>query len=156
MHLRRLVRGSINAVNADVVIAWLQSQGAIVNNATGIATPTYAAVQSIFAQIQPIPTDRLAHLEQLNIQGVLRHVYMKGAIASAVRADGTGGDLLQFPELPGGPLRAWLVMIVDEQWPDWCLVTVRLQNDLNNNQTSDGPWTADSSVTADSAQTVDE
>jgi hypothetical protein len=110
----------------------LQSTGYTVDPATGISTPTYAALQSPWAQIQPVPTDQLTHVDQLNIQGVLRSVYLKNAVASAVREDGTGGDLLQFPELPGGANRTWLVMTVVEQWPDWCNVIVRLQNDMNN------------------------
>lgn len=132
MHLRRLVRGAVNAVNRDQQIGWLASTGYTINATTGVSTPAYAALQNQWAQIQPVPTDQLGHLEQLNIQGVLRQVYLKGAVASAVREDGTGGDLLQFPELPGGAMRTWLVMLVPEQWPDWCLVIVRLQNDQNN------------------------
>jgi hypothetical protein len=86
----------------------------------------------------------LAHIEQMNIQGVLRHVYMYGAVATAVRADNTGGDLLLFPEVPGGPLRQWLVVQVTEQWSDWCAVIAVMQNGLNS------AWTADSSQPADS------
>lgn len=97
MHLRRLVRGSINAVNRDKLIVWSASQGMILGTG-GVATPSYAPALTVWAQIQPIPTDLLAHLEQLNIQGVLRQVYLRNAVASAVRADGTGGDLLYFPE----------------------------------------------------------
>lgn len=97
MHLRRLVRGSINAVNRDKQIVWRASQGPIYGTG-GVATPTYAPALTVWAQIQPIPTDQLAHLEQLNIQGVLRQIYLRNAVASAVRADGTGGDLLYFPE----------------------------------------------------------
>src|ERR1700722_15761334 len=97
MHLRRLIRGSINSVNKDKPIVWLRSTGSIYS-AGGIATPSYAPAQTVWAQIQPVPTDQLAHLENLNIQGVLRQVYLRNAVASAVRADGTGGDLLQFPE----------------------------------------------------------
>jgi hypothetical protein len=150
MHLRRLVRGSINAVNKDKLIQWLASTGPINDRTTGISTPTYAPVQGIWAQIQPVPTDQLAHLDNLNIQGVLRQLYMKGAVASAVRADGTGGDLLLFPEVPwpGAPLREWLVMQVPEQWPSFCKVIVRMQNGLNS------AWTADSSVPADSSETA--
>lgn len=148
MNLHQLVRGAITAVNNDQLIPWLASQGAIYNNATLVATPTYAAAQLIWAQIQPLPTDELQHLDNLNIQGVLRQVYMRGAVATAARPDGTGGDLLQFPEVPGGPLRTWLVIRVQEQWPDWCLVSVRVQDDLNF------MWTADSSATADSTQPV--
>jgi hypothetical protein len=149
MKLHRLVRGAINAVNHDKLIPWLASQGPINDRTTGIDTPTYAPVKNIWAQIQPLSTDQLAHMEQLNIQGVLRHVYMKGAVASAVRADGTGGDLLQFPEVCDGPQRTWLVVLVNEQWDSWCRVTVKLQNDMNS------VWTADSSVTADTSDTSD-
>jgi hypothetical protein len=132
MQLHRLVRGAINAVNKDQQIGWLASTRHTTNTTTGVSTPEYAALQNPWAQIQPVRTDQLTHLEQLNIQGVLRSVYLKGAVASAVREDGTGGDLLQFPELLGGTMRTWLVMLVDEQWPDWCHVIVRLQNDMNN------------------------
>lgn len=97
MHLRRLVRGPINAINRDKQIVWIASRGQL-NGVGGVVTPTYAPPLVVWAQVQPIPTDQLAHLEQLNIQGVLRQVYLRNAVASAVRADGTGGDLLQFPE----------------------------------------------------------
>jgi hypothetical protein len=129
VNLRGVIRGAINSVNPNQQIAWLQYQQANTDPLTGITAPQYAAAQSIWAQIQPLSTDQLAQMDQLNIQGVLREVRMKEAVASAVREDGTGGDLLQFPELPGGPMRTWQVMVVNEQWPTWCAVTVRLQND---------------------------
>lgn len=179
MHLRRLVRGPINAINRDKLIVWRAYRGTLFPGG-GIATPTYAPALKVFAQVQPIPTDQLAHLEQLNIQGVLRQVYLRNAVASAVRADGTGGDLLYFPErwtsaaeeamvawtadsnvtadsnlnasgvppFVQPPVRAWLVMLVNEQWDSWCRVTVRMQNDINNVLTADSSTTADSAATA--------
>jgi hypothetical protein len=131
LNMRALVRGSINAVNNDIQIGWLASSGSTTNATTGDVTPTYAALQKPWAQIQPLSTQALAHLDNLGIQGVLRKVYLKGAVASCVREDGTGGDLLQFAETPGGPLRTWLVVLVDEQWPEWCRVTAQMQNDNN-------------------------
>lgn len=178
MHLRRFIRGSINSVNRDKRIVWLKSRGQIYGTG-GVTTPTYAPALTVWAQIQPVSTDQLAHLENLNIQGVLRTVYLRNAVASAVRADGTGGDLLQFPELwttaadevmtawtadsnitadsptfnsagtppfVPSPIRTWLVMLVNEQWPDFCRVTARMQNDQNSS------FTADSSTTADSTR----
>lgn len=135
MNLRSLVRGAINTVNPDQPVQWLQYQ-AYSTDATLKSTATYAAAQTLWAQVQPLPTDELAHLENLNIQGVLRQVHLRGAIASAVREDGTGGDLLQFPEIAGGAVRTWLVMLVSEVWATgyqgdtaaWCRVVVRLQN----------------------------
>jgi hypothetical protein len=133
VYLRRLVRGAVNAINHDQQIGWLKSTGSTRDPVTGIVTPTYAALQLPWAQIQPVPTDKLAHLDQLNIQGVMRSVYLKDAVATAVRADGTGGDLLQFAELPGGQLRTWLVELVDEVWgnSEWCHAICTLQNDVN-------------------------
>lgn len=130
MNLHSIVRGAINAVNWDRQITWLSYQTYTLTN--GVGTPVYSSPQTIWAQIQPVPTDKLAHLAELNIQGVLRQIYMKGAVASAVRADGTGGDLLQFPEMPGGPTRTWLVELVPEQWPLFCQVIARLQNDQHS------------------------
>ena len=130
MNLRGVIRGAINSINPNQQIQWVRSTGVTVDPVTAISTPQYAPSQNLWAQIQPLSTDQLAHMEQLNIQGVLREVRINGAIATAVREDGTGGDLLIFPELPGGALREWLVMTVTEQWPQWCAVIVRLQNDL--------------------------
>lgn len=127
MNLRGVVHGVLGTVNPDQPVTWLQFQSYSTVNT--ITTPVYAPAQTLTGQVQPLSTDQLAHMEQLNIQGVLRQVYLKGAVATAVRKDGTGGDLLQFPEIPGGPSRSWLVVLSNEQWPDWCRVTTRLQND---------------------------
>lgn len=130
MDLRRIVHAPIGMVNPNVLVAWLRYL-AYSTDGAGRSTPNYAPPLTLNGQVQPLSTDRLAHLEQLNIQGVLRSVYLRGAVASAVRENGTGGDLLQFPEVPGGSQRTWLVVLVDEQWPDWCRVTAKLQNDMN-------------------------
>ncbi len=182
MKLRRLIRGSINAINRDKLIVWLSSQGPIID-AVGVATPTYAPPANVWAQIQPVASDELAHMEQLNIQGVLRRVYMKNAVASAVRADGTGGDLLQFPErwttLADNVMAAWTAdsntITADSMsntasgtlpWTPppirtWLVMLVDEQWDswcnvivrLQNDMNTN--WTADSDVTADSSRTAD-
>ena len=129
MNLRGVVRGAIRSVNPDQQVGWQQYLSANTDPTTAITTPQYAVSQPRCAQVQPLSTDQLAQMEQMNIQGVLREVRLRGAIASAVREDGTGGDLLQFPELKGGPMRTWLVMAVTEQWPTWCTAIVRMQDD---------------------------
>lgn len=151
MRLRSIIRGAANAVHRDRQITWKPYGGYTIDPNTGIATPAWGSVQ-VYAQIQPLPTQRLAQLENLNIQGVLRQVYLNGAVASAVREDGSGGDLLVFPEMPyGAAPRTWLVVLVDEQWDSWCKVVVQLQNDQNNQNTD---FTADSDTPADSTQSI--
>lgn len=132
MDLRGIVSNAIGVVNPQIPVGWNKYLAPTAPNASGQSFATYAATVTLCGQVQPLPTDRLAHMEQLNIQGVLRQVYLKGAVATAVREDGTGGDLLLFPEVPGGPQRTWLVVEVPEQWPNWCLAVCRLQNDPNN------------------------
>lgn len=133
MNLQGIVSGALQGVHGNDQIGWLQYLSASAPDAAGASTPIYAPVQTVSAQIQPLPTQQLQHLANLNIQGVLRQVYIQGAVATAVREDGTGGDLLQFPEIPGGTVRNWLVVLVPEQWNDangaaWCRATVQLQN----------------------------
>jgi hypothetical protein len=64
----------------------------------------------------------------MNIQGVMRSVHIFGNIQGVVRIDQQGGDILQFPELPGGAIRNWKVIQVMETWPTWSRVLVALQS----------------------------
>jgi hypothetical protein len=62
----------------------------------------------------------------LNITGVLRKVYLGGDWESVVRNSMKGGDKFVFSNA-GIVNGEWLVVIVNETWPDWCSVTVQLQ-----------------------------
>ena len=63
----------------------------------------------------------------MNIQGERRKIYLNGNWNGLVRADKKGGDLMQFPEYPGGPVRTWKVAMALEQWPDWTTLALTLQ-----------------------------
>ncbi len=63
----------------------------------------------------------------VSMQAVMRKVYMYGNVVGIVRADKTGGDLLYFPQVPGGTAQEWLAVVIFETWPDWCAVGVALQ-----------------------------
>jgi hypothetical protein len=133
LNLHSITRGAIQAVNADTSIQWLVSTGAT-PNADASRTPTYAAPQTVTAQIQPPSGRLLRHAEFLNIQGTIRSVYMYGNPQSISRVDAKGGDLLQFPQYPGAPVDNWLVFVVEEQgWQlsdaNWTRVGVVLQTD---------------------------
>lgn len=132
LNLHAAVRGAINTVNPDRVIVWRQSNGAT-TNAAFKRTPTYAADQTVQAQIQALSGRDLQHPEMQNQQGVMRKVYLFGNIQGVVRPDAKGGDLLLFSQVIGGPVQTWLVIVPFETWtpdvPGWCSVGVVLQAD---------------------------
>ncbi|MFK2876893.1 hypothetical protein [Rhodanobacter hydrolyticus] len=126
MQLRALVNGYTQVVNQNLqAVPWLQSTG-YTTDSNGRRTPM-TVTNTGSAQVQAVAGALLRHIDALNITGVLRSVYWYGNLQSVVRTDQQGGDILQFPEIPGGPVRNWLVTTVIETWPDWAHVIVTLQ-----------------------------
>lgn len=127
MNLHQLVRGAITSVNPDIVAQWSRSTGST-SNADYTRVPTYDT-GDIVVQVQALNGTALQKAEYLNLQGVLRSVYCYGNKQGVNRVDLQGGDLLAFPEVPGGTVRNWLVSAVVETWPDWSHVIATLQVD---------------------------
>ena len=125
MNLRALANALTSQINANQSISWVQNTGYTIN-AAGKRTPTTTTV-SIMAQIQALSGGDLMHMDGMNLQGVMRTVFMYGNPQGVVRVDSKGGDILQFPEIPGGVTRNWLVTQVIETWPNWAKVVVTLQ-----------------------------
>lgn len=158
LNLHSIVRGAIQAINADQWVNYLKSTGyGLSGDGTGQQVPIYAPVVMVKAQIQP-PTGRdLRHAEFLNIQGTMRVAYLYSNPQAVVRIASRGGDLLQFPHFNAGknylrdssgdlvtdsngnfvwsvpPAETWLVTYVDETWDvvgtGWSKVYVTLQTD---------------------------
>lgn len=125
MNLHNIVRGGITMVNPDTPATLLRSTG-YTTGANGKQVPTYAAPLTDKIQVQALTGGELEHVNNLNIQGVLRAVYLYGAWNGLVRTDGKGGDLLQFP-VAGITGTNWLVVTVLESWPNWSKVVACLQ-----------------------------
>jgi hypothetical protein len=130
VNLHNIVRGAISAVNPDILGTWRESTG-YTTSAAGRPTPTYTDHTAVRMQVQALTGKDLMHEAFMSMQGVKRSVYAQGNIQGVVRPDGTGGDILQFPQNRGGTVRNWLVVCVLETWtPDaggWCKVGVVLQ-----------------------------
>jgi hypothetical protein len=124
--LRTIVNGAIQGINPDQQIGWVQS-GGYTTSPDGSRTPN-TTTKPVKANVQALSGSDLRHVDGLNIQGVMRSVYLYGDVEGIVRTDGKGGDILQFPEVPGGTVRDWLVTQVIETWSRWCKVIVTLQN----------------------------
>ena len=127
MNLRGLVNKYTQITNKNVQINWIQSTG-YTTNAAGKRTPTSLTL-TVDAQVQALSTSDLKHIDGLNITDVMRSVYMYGNAAGVVRADQIGGDILVFPEVPGGNNKNWLITQVIETWDTWSHVIVTLQQD---------------------------
>lgn len=126
MNLHSLVRGAVQSINPDMSATYKQSTGAYTTDATGKRTPIYATT-TVSIQVQAVSGRDIDRLNNLGIQGVLRKVYDYGNQLGISRADGKGGDLLQFPQIPGGVVQTWKITSVAETWPDWSAVFVQLQ-----------------------------
>lgn len=112
MDLRGIANGVSNAVNPNIIVTVTRSTGYTVG--AGLKqVPSYAAGVTGPAQVQALDNSELKQLDGLNIQGVIRGIYLRGVLAGVVRPDGTGGDIV----LMGS--EKWLVVKVLETWPTW-------------------------------------
>ena len=125
MNLRLLANRITQVTNPNIQINWVQSNGYTTNDA-GKRTPKTITL-TVDAQVQALSATDLKHIDGLNINGVMRSVYLYGNAAGVVRADQIGGDILVFPEAPNCCNKNWLITQVMETWPDWCHVIVTLQ-----------------------------
>src|SRR6267378_4184572 len=90
---------AIQAVNPDILGTFYASTGFVIN-AQKKQVPSYAAGVTAPLQVQAVSARELQHLENLNVQGVLRSVHMYGDTQGVVRVNQQGGDLLYFPQVP--------------------------------------------------------
>lgn len=122
MDLRGIANGVSSTVNQNELVSVSRSTGFTVG-AGGRQVPTYAAPVNGFAQVQALDGDELKQLDSLNIQGVVRAIYLRGALAGVIRPNQTGGDLVKRKN----GAETWLVVKVLEQWPDWVKAAIQLQ-----------------------------
>jgi hypothetical protein len=131
MNLHALVRGAINTVNPDQLVTWRRNTG-YTTGAAGDRVPQYVDTPDVGAQVQAATGKDLQHRDMMNVQGVVRSVYLFGNVQGVVRPDAKGGDVLVFPQNRGDTPQPWLVVAVLETWnPDaagWCKVGVVLQD----------------------------
>ena len=122
MNLHAIVSGAIAAVNPMIVVGIQRSSG-YTKDSSFRQVPQYSASVPTSAQVQPLTYKELEQLDGLNLQGTRKSIYINGAVAGAVRAAEVGGDLVTMPD---GSV--WLVVLIFEQWPDWCKAAITLQN----------------------------
>lgn len=120
MDLRGIANGVTSTVNPNQTVTVLRSTGYTIG-AGRRQVPGYAAPITGPGQIQALDANDIKQLDGLNIQGTIRAIYLRGALAGVVRPDGTGGDLVQIDG------QNWLVVKVLEGWPTWTKAAIVLQ-----------------------------
>lgn len=122
MDLRGLANSVTSNVNPNETVSVLRSTGYTVGSG-GKQVPTYATAVSGPAQVQALDGVELRQMDSLNIQGVRKAIYLRGALAGVVRPTQTGGDLVKRKN----GTETWLVVLVIENWPDWTKAAIQLQ-----------------------------
>lgn len=127
MDLRSLANGVSNTVNENMIVSVVASTGYTIG--AGLKqVPSYAAPVSGPAQLQALDGTELRQLDNLNLQGVLRAIYIRGALAGVIRPNSKGGDLVTIAAPAPVMYRGtWLVVKVFEQWPLWARCAICLQ-----------------------------
>ena len=123
MNLNALVSRVIATVNPMVPAQWLVSNGYTVGP-DGTQAPQYRAPVAVLVQDQALSGEQLRHMDSLNIQGILRTLYLNGNVEGIDRPAAKGGDLFKFKS------KVWLVVHVDEPWNDsagWTCCVVQQQ-----------------------------
>lgn len=127
MDLRGIANGITSTVNKNVTARVLRSTGYTIG--TGLKqVPTYADPIVGPANVQALDNDDLKQIDGLNLQGVIRAIYLRGALAGTVRPNQTGGDLVLLQD-DKAVWRTWLVVKVLESWPTWSKAVIVLQDD---------------------------
>lgn len=127
MDLRGIANAASNAVNANIIVTVTPSTGYTIG-AAGKQIPAYGPPVTGPAQIQALDNADLKQVNGLNLQGDLRAIYLKGALAGVVRRNSQGGDIVTIAAPAPTPLiGTWLIAKMLESWPNWSKAVIVLQ-----------------------------
>jgi hypothetical protein len=121
MNLHGIVSGAIGAINPNITNATVNYSNGYTIAAGGKQIPAYTTVTGVKIQVQALTGKEILQTQGLNLQGVVRAIYLYGDTQGAVRVSSKGGDLILFNG------QTWLTATVLETWPDWSKVAATLQ-----------------------------
>jgi len=125
MDLRSIANAVSSTVNPNITVTVRRSTGFTIG-AGAKQIPSYAPDVSGPGQVQALDGNDIKQLDSLNIQGVIKSIYLRGSLAGVIRPNETGGDLVI---IPAGPFAGtWLVVKVLEGWADWTKAAIVLQS----------------------------
>lgn len=130
MDLRGIANAASNTVNPNVTVSVQTSTGYTIDPDSAKQMPAYSAPVSGPAQVQALDGADLRQIYGLNLQGVLRAIYLRGVLAGVIRPDSKGGDVVTIAaqrNVPAPYVGTWLVVKVLETWPDWTKAVINFQ-----------------------------
>ncbi len=127
INLRGIANSVTQTVNPNELVTVLLSTG-FTEGPGARQIPDYATGVDGYAQVQALDGEDLKQLDNMNIQGVIRGIYLYGEIAGVVRPLEKGGDIVRRTGQFAGD---WLVVKVFEQWPTWAKAAIVLQSPVS-------------------------
>lgn len=125
-----MVNQGSNTVNPNIIVGVAASTGYTIDPTDQMQVPSYADPVTGPAQLQALDGSELRQLDGLNLQGVLRSIYLRGVLAGVIRPDSKGGDLITIAaqaNVPAPFVGTWLVVKVFESWPLWTKAAINYQ-----------------------------
>lgn len=131
LNLRNIANSAIQGLNPNVIATIRRSAG-YTTDPSGKRVPSFTEI-TVPVQIQPITTGDMQKLDNLNIQGVHRAIYVSAEVEAMIRVDKKGGDQIVFPRgvMPedNDNTTRWIVSAVLEVYQSgWRKVAITLQN----------------------------
>ncbi len=120
IYIRNIIRSGIQSINPDTPIVIVRIQGYTVA-ADGGQVPNELTPEPEMAQIQPIQTSDLEHINNYNSAKKYEDLWIEGNWNALNRAEETGGDLIYYDGFE------WLVHSIPEKWArgsNWTRVRV--------------------------------
>lgn len=96
MNLHQQASGAINLVNPFVPISIRVSTG-YATDANFVRQPSYASAVVAPGQVQSLTFRDIQQIDNLNLQGTRRAIYVNGRVDGLVRVENKGGDLITVP-----------------------------------------------------------
>lgn len=130
MDLRGIANAASDTVNPNIIVGVKTSTGYTIDPDSRKQIPSYAVPAYGPAQLQALDGSELRQLDGMNLQGVLRSIYLRGVLAGVIRPDSRGGDIITIAaqtNVPAPFVGVWLVVKVFESWPLWTKAAINYQ-----------------------------
>ncbi|MDH0356963.1 hypothetical protein [Morganella sp. GD04133] len=120
MNLRGIANGMTSRINPNITAIGRRYKGETIGTGRK-PVPEYYPDEEVTVQLQPLSDGDLKHVDGMNLQGLVKTLFINGAYYGANRTLKKGGDLFIIDG------QEWLVVDPVELWPDWSRVIICLQ-----------------------------